>query len=79
MTIPFPDIPNAIKTELDTINGKALKGAFLKGVIACRELGMRAKNPYKSIYKQDGSGTFAMAFKSAWDKGFMSYRRFKNG
>ena len=71
--IPYPDI--SLKSELDNIKGKALKGAFLKGAIACREKGKEAVNPYKAIYKQNGSSTFAMDFRNAWDKGWSAYKK----
>lgn len=76
--IPFPDIPNELHTEMDRIKGDALKGAFRKGVIACRELGLKAVNPYKKIYRGNGRGTFSFAFKNAWDRGYEAYRKHFN-
>src|SRR5690606_31441270 len=74
--IPYPDI--SLKSELDNIKGKALKGAFLKGAIACREKGKEAVNPYKAKYTKKGSSTFAMAFRNAWDKGWSAYKKQMN-
>lgn len=57
---------------MDSIEGEALKGAFRKGVIAYREMGDKAVNPYKAKYKQNGRGTFAMAFRNVWNKGYLA-------
>ncbi len=73
--IPFPDIPQALHSEMDQIKGEALKGAFRKGVIACRERGLKAVNPYRKIYRENGRGTFAMAFINAWNKGWNAYKK----
>ncbi len=76
MKIPFPNTPKDILTEMDSIKGKAMQGAFRKGVIACREVGLEAVNPYKAKYQPDGrGGTFAMAFRNHWNKGWNAWKK----
>lgn len=72
----WPNIDEKISHEAESIKNKAFRGAFMKGVIACREKGIEAKNPYKSIYQPNGKGgTFAMAFRNYWNKGWNTWKK----
>lgn len=64
-----------IESQLSSIKGNAMKGAFYRGFIACRELGYEAINPYRDRRKENGGATFATAFKRTWEKGFDFYKR----
>lgn len=71
----WPDVEKKINSEAETIKNHAFRGAFMKGVIACKEKGFEAVNPYKMIYQDDGGGTFAMAFHNYWDKGWNAWKK----
>ena len=71
----FPSLPKSLQTEMDSIEGEALKGAFRKGVIAFREMGNKSVNPYKAKYKKNGRATFAMAFRNSWNKGYLAAKK----
>lgn len=72
----WPDIETKINKDVSAIKNPAFKGAFMKGVIACRELGLKAENPYKPIYQDDmKGGTFAMAFMNYWNRGWNAYKK----
>ena len=76
MKIPFPSIETELQTDLDSIKGTAMKGAFLKGAIAYREKGPEAINPYIQAYKDNGGATWTKAFRNMWDRGYMSYKKY---
>lgn len=72
----WPDIDEKVNKEAEAIRNPAFRGAFMKGARACKELGLDAKNPYKAIYQQDGTGgTFAMAFRNYWNRGWNAWKK----
>lgn len=78
MKIPFTgfdeELEQKIDAELSRLRGP-VKGAFRRGFIAAREIGIKAVNPYKDKRKANGGATYATAFRRAWAKGWNFYKK----
>jgi hypothetical protein len=75
----FPHLEKELEekklSNINSIKGKSMPGAFSRGFIACKTLGIKAVNPYKDKRKSDGGPTFSTGFHNSWNKGWELYKK----